>query len=72
MEITIKARRYTVEAVESKGARIGYVLTGARGAQYGILRHYQQPQYLSSYESRGAMQGVIFTDANGTLEVVRG
>ena len=77
--ITIKGREYKVEKIVStetfenlpESFNTHYILTGKRGAQYGVARHYGSPEYLTAIINPGALKSVVFTDTNGELEVVR-
>lgn len=71
--ITIKGREYQVTAGPD-AERLPYLLTGARGAIYGTMRHLARADrlFLVSAHGRGVnpLGDVWLTDERGHLEVV--
>lgn len=60
-------RRFT--ATETPDGR-GYVLTGARGAMYAVVRYVDTLDqfHVIAWNGREVFPGVVLTDRNGSLE----
>jgi len=73
-KIIIAGRKYAVEEVE--GEHRNYLLHGARGALYGLVRLVEEPDYLMAINLQGVPRPCriggygTFSDANGQLEPV--
>jgi hypothetical protein len=68
--ITVNGTEYRVERSE----RGNYLLTGKRGAVYGLFRHAERPELLFPVNlRRGTLPKTLadawFTDADGALRV---
>lgn len=78
MTISLGSRTYKVEKVEQHDAfKNGYLLTGARGAQYGLIRYNKTPEFMFAIQLGGRHPKVspvlshwIFTDKDGDLKSV--
>lgn len=76
--ITVKGREYRVEKIVTnhsfthlpESCNTMYMLIGARGTQYGLLRDYESPAFLTVAVGSRVLNGVVFTDVHGELEVV--
>ncbi len=55
-------RTYRVETVEC-----GYLLHGARGAVYAVIRRHDGTLFAMTRSARFPLEGVVLTDAHGTL-----